>query len=575
MSRPIQTLLPAMARYRWRYATGGAALLAMIILQQVTPRLTGGLFDRLKAGGASRTEIGQSLLLIIAAAAGAALCRYAWRMAAATAGRLLERDLREAFFRHLTTLPAGFYQRHPTGDLMATATNDLQAVRAVAGEEGLMTLANASLTLVLTLVAMGSTIGPGLSAMALLPLPLLAGAATLVGRWVLLRSRAVQRAYGALAAVTQESVQGIRVVKGFCQEEAGERKFDRANRGYLERTLSMARAQGLMEPTTRLLVGLAYVLALIFPGRAVLRGEISLGAFVSLTMYIDMLVWPMTSMGSVVATVQKGRAAFERVQGILSVPPAQTASGDEPIRGEVRVRNLSFTYPGSHQPALRDVSVALEPGHTLGIVGKTGSGKSTLVSLLVRLFDPPRGTVFIDGTDVLDLPLPALRQSIAFVPQETFLFATTVRENIALAPGQWTREEVSDAARVAQVEQEVLDTVVGERGLTLSGGQRQRIGLSRAVLKRSPILVLDDCLSAVDTRTAAQILDGLRPQTEERATILVSHRVATVSGADHIIVMEDGAIAEEGTHEGLLARQGRYWRMHRRQCLEEALTEAR
>jgi ATP-binding cassette, subfamily B, multidrug efflux pump len=346
----------------------------------------------------------------------------------------------------------------------------------------------------------------------------------------------------------------------------------------------MMRIQGLIEPTIQLLAGMCFVLALIYPGRAVLRGDIDLGAFIALTMYIGLLIWPMLAMGWVVNIVQRGFAAFARIQGVLLVAPEITTvaypvlpAGGQ-IIGEIELRNLTFTYADKSRPALVEVSLHIQPGQTLGIIGRTGSGKSTLVSLLARVFDPPRGTIFIDGVDVLDLPLHLLREQIAFVPQESFLFSRTVGENIGFAPGDWAPDQVRRAAQTAQVDQDIIEslphgyeTMVGERGVTLSGGQRQRVGLSRAVLKEGPILILDDCLSAVDTNTEARILGGLRPVMAGRTTIVISHRVAAVKAADQIIVLEDGRIVEAGTHDELLGLEGRYFRTFQRQQLEEAI----
>ncbi|HEY3369150.1 MAG TPA: ABC transporter ATP-binding protein [Symbiobacteriaceae bacterium] len=574
-----------LGRYKWRYVTGVGALLVTDTFLQVMPRLIGRFVEDLKNGLLNVAGIGRYLGLILGAAAVVALTRFVWRFFVFGTARYVEQDIREALFRQLEKLPTSFYHRNKTGDLMAMATNDLQAVRGVAGEGVLMTADAIGMTL-LTLTFMIYTIGLKLSLLALIPLPFLAVAASYFSHLIFTRSRAVQDAFGKISDVTQENISGTRVVKAFCQEAAEAGKFDAANQNYLGRFVAMMRIQGLIEPTIQLLAGLCFVLALIFPGQALLRGEIDLGAFVSLTIYIGMMIWPMLAMGWVVNIVQRGYAAFARIQGVLFEQPAVSSSPDArtpaggTIRGQIEIRNLTFVYPDKKRPALAGVDVTVQPGQTLGIFGRTGSGKSTLVSLLARVFNPPRGTIFIDGVDVLDLPLGALREHIAFVPQESFLFSRTVAENIAFAPGNWTTDEIRGAARTAQVEQDILEflpqgyeTMVGERGVTLSGGQRQRVGLSRAVLKNAPVLVLDDCLSAVDTSTEARILAGLRPVMADRTTVVISHRVAAVRGADEIIVLEGGRIAERGTHEELLDLQGQYFRAFQRQQLEQAIAD--
>lgn len=585
MSTQFRSLPTVLARYKWRYIAGVAALIATDAFQQVMPRLLGRFVEDLKNDALNIPAIGRYIGMILGAAAVIAVTRFIWRLFVFGTARYVEQDVREALFGHLERLSASFYHKHKTGDLMAMATNDLQAVRGIAGD-GILFAVDALAVTLFTLGAMILTIGPKLSLLALMPLPLLAVAASFYSRLVFQRSRAVQDAFGRISDVTEENISGMRVVKAFCQEESEEQKFHEANLNYLQRFVSMMRIQGLVEPTIQVLAGLCFVLALIFPGQAVLRGEIDLGAFVSLSMYIGMMIWPMLAMGWVVNIIQRGFAAFARIQEVLQTPP-EVAEPRGPVmpkggmvHGRVEFGNLTFAYSGVQRPALTGVDVTVEPGRTLGILGRTGSGKSTLVSLLARLFNPPRGTIFVDGVDVLDLPLQVLRENIAFVPQDSFLFSRTVGENIGFAPGDWTEEEIRQAARTAQVEQDILEflpqayeTMVGERGVTLSGGQRQRVGLSRAVLKNAPILVLDDCLSAVDTSTEARILAGLRPVMADRTTIVISHRVAAVKAADEIIVLDGGRIVERGTHDELLALGGPYFRAFQRQQLEEAIAE--
>ncbi len=583
MSTSYKSLFTFLARYKWRYLFGVLALLGTDLFQQVAPRIIGSFVDDLNAGVLDRPGIYRYLALIMGAAIMIAVLRYVWRVYVFGTARLVERDLRADLFAHLERLSASFFHKHKTGDLMAMATNDLQAVRGIAGEGVLMSADALGMT-TFTLIAMISAIGWKLALWALLPLPFLAIFISLIGKLIFRRSRAVQDGFAKLSDVVQENISGVRVVKAYSQEPMEEAKFDAANRDYIKRFMAMAQINGLFDPLITLFAGFCFVLAIAVPGRAALRGEISLGDFTSLTMYIGMLIWPMIAMGWVVNIIERGFGAFSRIKEIrLLEPEVADAPGTKlpeggAIRGHIQIRDLTFQYVNQNVPALHEINLTIAPGQTLGILGRTGSGKSTLVSLLARVFNPPRGTVLIDGVDVLDLPLETVRKAIAFVPQESFLFSRTVGENIGFAPGDWTMEHVQGAARTAQVEQDILEflpqgyeTMVGERGVTLSGGQRQRVGLSRAVLKDAPILVLDDCLSAVDTSTEQRILNGLRPVMADRTTIVISHRVAAVKAADLIVVLEHGQIVESGTHEQLVNLGGRYFRTFQRQQLEDAI----
>lgn len=580
MSKDFRQLIRYLAQYRWRYLGGVIALLLTDILQLTIPNILGRLADGLQAGTLGLEGIVRYSLLIAGAAVGMAGLRWVWRQFVFGAARLLEYNLRRKLFRHLLRLSPEFYHRHKTGDLMALATNDIQAVRS-AGGEGILMAADATILSMATLVIMLTQVDWRLVLLGLAPLSLLSVYALWFGRVMHDRHRRVQEAFGSLSEVVQENAAGIRVVKAFTQEKAQIDRFTRENRRYLKTFLRMARAQALIDPLIALLAGLGFFVVLGYGGYLVLEGRISLGDMVAFNSYLMMLVWPMLAFGFVINIIQRGTASMRRLQEIFDQAPTVADAPDArplpQVRGEVEVRNLTFRYGTELPPALENVSLHVRPGQTLGIIGRTGSGKSTLANLLIRLWNPPPGTVFIDGVDISQVRLQDLRQAIAYVPQEAFLFSMSIAENIAFDSREHSRTAIEAAAALAQIDPDIqgfpqgYETLLGERGITLSGGQRQRVGIARALLRQAPILVLDDCLSAVDAATEARLLQELRPIMVERTTILISHRVAAVSQADHILVMDQGRVVEQGNHQELLARQGIYWQLHQLQQLEEAL----
>jgi ATP-binding cassette subfamily B protein len=529
--------------------------------------------------GVTAAKLGRYALWLFGIALASGVFKYLMRRFVIGISRHIEFDLRNDLFAHLQKLSLGYFQHHRTGEIMSRATNDLAAVRMMLGP-GVMYLVN---TVAVAVVSVGFmlAISPHLTLFTLIPLPLVSVSVWFFGDRIHRRFEAIQAHFATLAARVQENLSGVRVVRAFAREEREVEEFEALNREYLDKNLGLIRTWGVFHPALSFLSGVAALLALYLGGREVVAGRITLGQFVAFTVYLALLNWPVIALGWVINLWQRGMASFQRIDEILeTAPDVRSRPGaltPSHCRGQVEIRHLSFTYPGAHRPALRDLSLSIPAGHTVALVGRTGAGKSTLLSLLPRLFDPPPGTIFLDGVDVLEYDLSWLRSRVAFVPQETFLFSVTVEENIRYGVDRASPEAVERAARIAQLDSEVRNfpngyrTLVGERGITLSGGQRQRTAIARAVLRDAPLLLLDDCLSSVDTHTEEGILHGLRSEMRGRTALLVSHRVSTVREADAIVVLDQGAIVERGTHDDLLAMGGRYAELHRQQQLEEEL----
>jgi ATP-binding cassette subfamily B protein len=494
--------------------------------------------------------------------------------------RDIEYDLRSDLFGHLVSLPQRFYQAYRTGDLMSRATNDLNAVRMMLGP-GIMYSADVVLTFAVVLAVMSST-DWRLTCLIFIPIPLVSFTVSYFGRLTHDRFQKVQERFSDISSLAQESLSNIRVVRAYAQGRAECERFGELNRSYVEENLKLIKVWTRFYPIMEFLVALSYVIVLWYGGREVIAERISLGSFVMFMTYMAILTWPMIGFGWVINVVQRGAASLERLNELLTQRPEiadgpDTDHGIGEIRGDLELRNVTVFYPGSERPALNNVSLYVPAGQTLAIVGPTGSGKSTLVHLIPRLLDPQRGAVFLDGSDLRRIPVAVLRRSIGFVPQETFLFSRSLRQNIAFGSPQAEEWRIAESAQIAQLSHDIAeftdgyDTLVGERGITLSGGQKQRTAIARAVLRDPRMLILDDAMASVDTATEESILEQLRIIMRNRTSIIISHRVSTARHADRIVVLVNGSIVESGRHDELIARRGHYYELHQKQLLEEEL----
>jgi ATP-binding cassette subfamily B protein len=576
-SSPARKLLPYVNRYRPAFLIGLVCVIATSAFQLLGPWVLKYAVDDLH-----RAVTRQKLLLYAGLVLGVSVMRglflFLMRKIIIGASRDIEYDIRNDFFARLEQQPLAYYQARRTGDLMSRATNDLNAVRMMIGP-AIMYSANTVLVFVIAIGLM-LTIDARLTLVALVPLPFVTIAVRYFGSAIHRRFERIQAQLSDVSAVVQEALSGVRVVRAYRQEAHEIERFRRSNEEYLRRNRVLIRLQAAFYPSMTLFLGLGSLLVLWMGSREVIRGSITLGEFVAFNGYLVMLSWPMIAFGWVTNILQRGFASWGRMLEVLDHEPAISDAGvtergrAAALDGPIEIRHLTFAYPGSERPVLGEVSLRIEPGQTAALVGATGSGKSTLISLLPRLHEPPAGTVTIGGVDIREIPLERLRGAIGFVPQEPFLFSTTIADNVAFAGSEGA---VEDAAAVARLDKDVEDfpkgyaTPVGERGITLSGGQKQRAALARAIFTDPKILVLDDALSALDTYTEEEILSRLRGVMRRRTSILVAHRISTVRDADQIVVLDDGRIAERGTHAELLSRNGLYAAMYRKQLLEEEL----
>jgi ATP-binding cassette subfamily B protein len=575
---PFRKLLSYFEPYKRILVFGVACVFMTNLVRMTAPLVLRHAVDDL-AASVSHSKLFEYAGLLIAIALGQGIFLFTQRRLLINMSRDIEYDLRNDFYEHLQKLPFEFYQTHRTGDLMARATNDLSAVRMIVGP-ALMYSMNTVFAMAL-IVPLMAAISWKLTLLAFLSMPLVATATNYFSKRIHDRFEKVQEYFGTVSNRAQESLAGVRVIRAYTQERAEIESFKNVNREFVNRNLKLIRLSGIFHPILHFFIGLGFIAVLWYGGSLVIGGSISIGQFVQFTLYLGYLVWPMIALGWVINIFQRGMASMGRMNAIMSINPSirdtQDTKDRAGIEGEIEFRDLTFTYDGASEPALKDINLHIEPGQTVAFVGAVGSGKSTLMNLISRLLDASPGQVLIDGRPIREIPLGVIRSSIGYVPQETFLFSETVAGNIAFGVDHATPDEIEQAATEAGIAEDILEfpggfeTLVGERGITLSGGQKQRTAIARALIRRPRILILDDALSSVDTYTEERILGHLRRIMIGRTSLIVSHRVSTVKDADLIVVLEDGRIAERGTHESLIARGGIYSELYEKQLLEEEL----
>ena len=581
MFKSLKPLLKYFKKYKWGYILGIFFLLFIDVVQLYIPQILKYFANDYQRGVLTMDSATKYAILTIVTGLMVAVARYFWRNFIIGNSMRVDYDLRKDFFWELTSLSQNFFNTHKTGDLMSLATNDINAVRMTLGQ-GIIMFIDSTFLLILNLIMMIVTTNVLFASKVLFTIPLIILLVTRFGGVIHSHFKAVQAQYGKITDRAQENFSGIRIIKAFGQEEENEKLFREENQKYYDKNIELAKLQSFFNPFIQVLSNLSYLFLLFFGAKEVMAGTMLLGEFIAFNAYLGLMMWPARALGMVIVFMQKGAASMDRLTNIFKTQPEIVDGADaielDNIKGEIEFKNVSFKYAKDLPYALKDISFKIEPGKTLAILGRTGSGKSSIVNVLLRLYDLDQGEILVDGHNIKDLTLNSLRENISYVPQDDFLFSKTVKENI-----EFHYEEELDMAmiekyaKIAGVYDDVLDfkdgfdTILGERGVTLSGGQKQRVSIARALAKEKNVLIMDDSLSAVDTQTEEEILENLSKDEGHVSKIIISHRVSTIQDADEILFIEDGAIVERGTHDELVKLGGRYEKLYEDQLLEQKI----
>ena len=581
MFKSLKPLLKYFRKYKVQYILGIFFLLFIDIVQLYIPQILKYFANDYQRGVLTMASATKHAILTIVTGLMVAVARYFWRNFIIGNSMRVDYDLRKDFFWKLTSLSQNFFNTHKTGDLMSLATNDINAVRMTLGQ-GIIMFIDSTFLLILNLVMMIKTTNVLFASKVLFTIPLIILIVMRFGGVIHSRFKAVQAQYGTITDRAQENFSGIRIIKAFGQEEENAKLFREENQNYYDKNIELAKLQSFFNPFIHVLSNISYMLLLFFGAKEVMAGTMLLGDFIAFNAYLGLMMWPARALGMVIVFMQRGAASMDRLTNIFRTEPEivdrEGAIELDEIKGNIEFKNVSFKYAEDLPYALKDISFKLEPGKTLAILGRTGSGKSSIVNVLLRLYDINEGEILVDGHEVKDVTLNSLRENISYVPQDDFLFSKTVKENIEFHyEHELDDETIEKYAKIAGVYDDIIefkdgfDTILGERGVTLSGGQKQRVSIARALAKEKNVLIMDDSLSAVDTQTEEEILKNLNTDEADVSKIIISHRVSTIKDADEILFIEDGAIVERGTHDELVSLGGRYNKLYEDQLLEQKI----